>query len=299
MSVRDVGGKPPGGVYLCQVSGQISCAACCGLYNVADPSPEALQAMLAFRTGIFETFARDMDSILAYKEQVEERENQQRPFPGFHHCPFIGLVGARQSRVGCLLHPSTHGNNGVDFRGLSFYGGMACRVYFCPSHYHLYGPIKEIVQKAVGDWYLYGLVITETEMLKTFFQEVERRLNGPIRRQRVLGSEECLKAFREFLELKARWAFKPDACKVLGNYFFEDKLYAQPSINYRALGETTSRYDAILRALASRFDSVSQLREAEALLDGLIDRAVYHMRHRGAGTAVSRSDYLPDSDFRA
>jgi len=289
VSVSDVGGKPPPGVYLCQVSGHISCAACCGLYNVADPSPEALQAMLAFRTGIFETFARDIDSILDYKEQVEDRENQQRPFPGFHHCPFIGLVGARQSRVGCLLHPSAHGNKGVDFRGLSFYGGMACRVYFCPSHYHLSDPLKEIVQKAVGDWYLYGLVITETEMLKTFFQEVERRLNGPIRRQRVLGSEECLKAFREFLELKARWAFKPDACKVLGNYFFEDKLYAQPSINYKALGETTSRYDNILRALASRFDSVSQLREAEALLDGLIDRAVYHMSMRRRAFPLSRA----------
>jgi len=280
VSVSDVGDELPGGGYLCQVSGQISCAACCGLYNVADPSPEALQAMLAFRTRIFETFARDIDSILAYKEQVENRENQQRPFPGFHHCPYIGLVGARQSRVGCLLHPSAHGNKGVDFRGLSFYGGMACRVYFCPSHYHLSGSFKEIVQKAIGDWYLYGLVITETEMLKTFFQEVERRLNGPIRKSQALASAECLKAFREFLELKTHWPFKPDACTVLGNYFFEDKLYARPSINYRALGETTSRYDTILRALTSRFDSVSQLREAEALLDGLIDRAVYDLSMR-------------------
>ena len=280
MSFNDVGDKPPGGTYLCQVGRQVSCAACCGLYNVADPSLEALQAMLAFRTGTFETFARDIDSILGYKEQVEERENQQRPFPGFHHCPFIGLVGARQSRVGCLLHPSAHGNKGVDFRGLSFYGGMACRVYFCPSHYHLSDSFKEIVQKALGDWYLYGLVITETEMLRSFSLEVERRLNGPIRTEQVLGSTECLKAFREFLELKAHWPFKPEAYTVLGNYFFEDKLYARPSINYKALGETTSRYDTILRALASRFDSVSQLREAEGLLDGLIDRAVYHMSMR-------------------
>ena len=280
MFVSDVGGKVPGGVYLCQVSDEISCAACCGLYNVADPSPDALQAMLAFRTRIFGTFPRDIDSILAYKREIEDRENQQRPFPGFHHCPFIGLVGVSQSRVGCLLHPWAHGNEGVDFRGLSFYGGMACRVYFCPSHYHLSNSLKEIVQEAVRDWHLYGLVITETEMLKTFFHEVERRLNRPIRKEQVLESAECLKAFREFLGLKLHWPFKPGTSTVLGNYFFEDKLYVQSHIDYRALGETTSRYDAILRALASRFDSVSQLREAEALLDSLIDRAVYHMSRR-------------------
>ncbi|MDY6951883.1 MAG: hypothetical protein SWE60_10240 [Thermodesulfobacteriota bacterium] len=280
MSVDDVVDQPPSRVYLCQVSGKVSCAACCGLYNVADPSPEALLELLAYRTLTFETVARDIDSILAFKEQVEDRENQQRPFAGFHHCPFIGLVGSRQSRVGCLLHPSAHGNRGVDFRGLSFYGGMACRVYFCPSHYHLSDSIKQIVRKAAKDWYLYGLVITETEMLRAFFQEVERRLNGPIKEKQVLGSVECLKAFREFLQLKSHWPFRPKASKVLGNYFFEDKLYEKPPINYKALGETTSRYDPILRALASRFDSVSSLREAEALLDGLIDRAVYYLSMR-------------------
>jgi hypothetical protein len=58
--------------------------------------------------------------------------SNNQPFPEFHHCPYVGLIGNELSRVGCLLHPMAEGNTGVDFRGLSYYGGMACRIYFCP-----------------------------------------------------------------------------------------------------------------------------------------------------------------------
>jgi hypothetical protein len=117
----------------------------------------------------------------------------------------------------------------------------------------------------------------ETEMLRTFFREVKRHLNGPMRKEQVLDSAECLKAVREFLECKVQWPFRPATCPVLGNYFFDDKLYNPPSVDYKSIGETTSRYDAIFKACSSRFDSLSQLREAEALLDGLVERIVFHL----------------------
>ena len=127
----------PGGIYLCQANKEISCGACCGLYNVADPSYESIMEKLTWRTDTFLHVKRDMDAILAFKEEVEDREPQERPFPEFHHCPYIGLVGKEHSRVGCLLHLLLDENKSIDFRGLSFYGGMACRVYFCPTHYHI------------------------------------------------------------------------------------------------------------------------------------------------------------------
>jgi len=261
-----------GTVYLCQVNEQVSCGACCGLYNVAIPSFAALTEILTYRTQTFSRLPREIDSILAFKEDIEAREQQKRPFPQFHHCPYVGLIGRKRSRVGCLLHPMAHGNEGIDFRGLSFYGGMACRVYFCPSHYKLPAAFKEIVCEAARDWYVYGMVITETEMLSTFFGEVERQIRRPITKQDVMGNEKCLEAVREFLELKLYWPFRVKAVKGLCHYFFEDDLYSIPPVDYEAIGRSASRYDAILRGLASRFHSENELRDAEDWLEGLINK---------------------------
>lgn len=124
----------PGGVYLCQINERVSCGACCGLYNVADVSSEGLTEILIRRTEAFERISRDVNSVLDFKKATDDGEPLAIPFPDFHHCPYLGLVGERHSRVGCLLHSQANGNNGVDFRGLSYYGGMACSIYFCPSY---------------------------------------------------------------------------------------------------------------------------------------------------------------------
>jgi hypothetical protein len=39
----------PGGIYLCQVNENVSFGACCGLYNVADPSEQNLTNILDYR----------------------------------------------------------------------------------------------------------------------------------------------------------------------------------------------------------------------------------------------------------
>lgn len=67
---------------------------------------------------------RTVAGIAAFKARVEADESQQRPFPNFHHCPFLGMIEDESRRVGCLLHPLAHGNYGIDWRGLSYYGGM-------------------------------------------------------------------------------------------------------------------------------------------------------------------------------
>ncbi len=123
-----------------------------------------------------------MDTLPNYRMGVKD-EDPYRPYPKFHHCPFLGFTGKHQSRVGCLLHPEADRNNGVDFRGLSFYGGMACNLYFCPSHWSLKPIYKKILQETEPDWYLYGLMITEAEMVGTFFQEVERRLQRSLKKE--------------------------------------------------------------------------------------------------------------------
>jgi hypothetical protein len=96
--------------YLCQVSETVSCGTCCGLHNVRNPSFETLQEMLAYRSDVFRQTLRNMDAIFAYKDHIRQKESGERPIRDFHHCPYLGLVGKDQSRVGCLLHPAGEGN---------------------------------------------------------------------------------------------------------------------------------------------------------------------------------------------
>ncbi|MCP4351822.1 MAG: hypothetical protein GY795_40690 [Desulfobacterales bacterium] len=265
--------KVPGGTYLCQVNDQVSCGACCGLFNVSDVSQSVLTSMLMRRTEAFAKVPRNMDSILEFKEEIEAREIQVRPFPDFHHCPYIGLTGPNRSCVGCLLHPLASGNNGIDFRGLSYYGGVACRVYFCPTYHSLPKSYKEIIRKIATDWYLYGMVITEVNMLNAFFQETEKRLGYEITKEDFSWNGKSADIVREFLSLKIDWPFRASNT-ILCNYFFGDKLYPKPLFNYKAIGSSVSKYDVILQELVSSFDSAEELHWAENILDQLFDRMI-------------------------
>lgn len=269
MIFSDLDDKTPGGVYLCQVSEQVSCGACCGLYNIADISRRTLESMLLFRTKTFKTLPRTVDAILKFKQEIENHELQARPFPEFHHCPFIGLIGDDRSRVGCLLHPLAEGNEGIDFRGLSYYGGLACRSYFCLTCRELDRVYKQIVRELCDDWFLYGLIITETTLLKALFEEIEHRVTSPLTPHAILGHPHRRKALRALLQLKLDWPFQAPDRRNPCNYFFEDQLYRTPPLTYEHLGCPPSRYDVILKELNSKFKSGGELCRAEAILDRL------------------------------
>jgi hypothetical protein len=259
----------PGGVYLCQVKENVSCGACCGLYNVADVSRNALESLLIQRTVLFADIPRDMDSILAFKTAVEARENQQRPYPEFHHCPFIGFIDSRYSRVGCLLHPLNLKNNGIDFRGISYYGGMACRSYFCPTHYQVPRVYKEIVREVVDDWYLYGLIITEDRLLNAFFSLIAQKMGHPLKKADILTHHRRVAAVQEFLQLKLNWPFQSQTVPK-ANYFFKDKLYSKPHLNENETVANTSLFAPIFYELCSCFSSHNELIAAENILENII-----------------------------
>lgn len=220
----------PGGSYLCQVNENVSCGACCGLYNLSDPSRETLSRILARRTMLFKTVLRDADAIEAFGRQMATEVNGNQLFPEFHHCPYLGLVGAEQSRVGCLLHPLADGNNGADFRGLSFYGGLACQAYFCPSCSRSPRLLKDLIRRAATDWYHYGLIITEVDLLCVLY--VRLRSDGAAGGPALNGGEKCMEAGRNLLELKITWPFQKNPVTDRVNYFFKDNLYAKPAVHY-------------------------------------------------------------------
>jgi hypothetical protein len=268
------GGSPavPGGIYLCQVNDQVSCGACCGLYNCADAAHGRLQELLAYRTEQFAKAPRNVDGIDDFRIAMERREHGERPYVDFYVCPFLGLIGANGRRVGCLLHPLAAGNEGIDYRGLSFYGGLACRDYFCPSYRNLTAAHKEIVKAVCPDWYIYGLVITEDRLLSAFFAEIEKRLSRPLITIDVLTRAHSRQAVLDFLMIKLNWPYRAPGAKGPGNYFFNDDLHPKPLIDYSQLGAAPSRLDPILRELTSAFDQPADLHRAEEQIESLLDR---------------------------
>jgi hypothetical protein len=264
----------PGGIYLCQVSESVSCGACCGLYNLKNFSQEALAKTLEKRAFEFAKVSREVSEIIRFGEMECRRTHHNQPFPEFHHCPYVGLIGDKLSRVGCLLHPMAENNRGIDFRGLSYYGGMACRIYFCPVNRHLSERIKIIVRACFDDWYAYGLIITESELIAAIFKEIETRLKSRVYLH-MLSSEALSKIYR-LLTLKLDWRFRSSQWPI-ANYFFEDRQYCPPVLDYQKFQVKPSRYHAILQELGSQFHDAQALRQAESVLDDHFDAVIEKM----------------------
>lgn len=267
----------PDDVYLCQVADGISCGACCGLYNVADASRVGLTALLSDRTDRFHAAPRTVDGLLAFAGETGRIDDRRRPYPDFHHCPYVGLIGDRRDRVGCLLHPLGEGNGGVDYRGLSYYGGMACRDYFCPSCKTLPAPWKRVVRAAAGDWHRLGLMVTEASLLTAFFSAVEDRAGRPITiRSGDAPPAGLLEAASAFVDLRIDWPFRPRGAPV-ANYFFEDRRYQRPPVGYHPQDKGPSPLHALLRELGTEFRRPEDRARAEALIDRCIDGAAEAM----------------------
>jgi len=262
----------PGGVYLCQVSEQVSCGACCGLYNRVDVSRETLYTLLEARTRRFRRIQRTAEGIEAFRQREESLDSAPGPYPDFYRCPFLGLVGNDRSRVGCLLHPLSDGNKGIDFRGLSFYGGLACRRYFCPSHRSLDKNRKQIVKAVCANWHLYGLVIPDVEFINVVFSEIERRVEHAVEAKEILGNTAAAMAMRALFGFKERWPFRPVGWKGSGNYFFNDAAHPALPVDYQRPGVAPSEYDAFFQALGSEFTSRSALDAAEAMAASAFSR---------------------------
>jgi hypothetical protein len=269
----------PGGVYLCQVGENVSCGACCGLYNVADPSFANLNRMLAERTAMFSEIPRQVETILDFGRRILENQVGRKPLTEFHHCPYIGFVGPRKSRVGCLLHPLADGNKGVDLRGLSDYGGLACRDYFCPAYAGLGPEIKELIRRGAPRWYEYGMMVTEVDLLNEIFRFVRQCRRTSVQIEKGGRPDRAGSVFEIVSALKSGWGYGPKSEPATCHYFFRDGLYHRLQVVYPD-SAGPSRYHVILRELCSHFETTADLRHAEQLLSDAIHRLASTMDDR-------------------
>jgi hypothetical protein len=255
-----------GKAYLCQTGPCVSCGSCCGLYNLVGLSREGLRSVLAQRTETFAAVPRTIDALLAFEQGRLALEGNDSPIQDFHHCVFVGLIRDGGERVGCLLHPLADGNRGVDWRGLSFYGGAACKHFFCPTYDQLEARWKRLVRDVVDDWYAYGLIIPEHRILAALLGTVEDRLGRELDPDAL--SREGLMALADLLRVKLDWPFRSADTPLAWN-FFSTRRTERPQFDTEQPGDPL-----LLQALRELDTLPEHAVPALGRLEQLLDRAV-------------------------
>ncbi len=267
-------------MHLCQPDGTKSCGACCGLYNWQDHSRKTLHALLQRRTSLFFSSGQEKKSPPPCQAAGAPAANPPL-LETIHNCEYLGFMDRCQKRVGCLLHPSLH--QGRDLRGKSFYGEELCAEHLCPSYTHLTEIEQSAVIRSLQDWYLYGLAITDIDLVKEFLRHVQNRLGDCLRGERLKDFGVQM-ALREFFQLKESWKFASSQNR-LGKYYFSHAEYQVARIEYeRGWGTKPSPFDKILVSLSSEIPSRRDLSEAESVIEAKIAQFIkaYLNPHEGA-----------------
>jgi hypothetical protein len=181
-----------------------------------------------------------------------------------YNCEFLGFIDSEGKQVGCLLHPGLNG--GKDLRDCSFYGRELCAGHFCPSYTYLTVIEQQAVVASLEDWYLYGLVITDIDLVKEFFRHAHGRLGETVHPAR-LTDPGVKRTLQDFFRLKEKWKFASRKPR-LGKYYFSHAEYRIARIEYeKNWGVPPSRFDKILVSLSSEFSSKEDVTEAERMIE--------------------------------
>jgi hypothetical protein len=205
---------------LCRPDDRKSCAACCGLYNIPDARRPVLRQNLETRTILFRQTERSVDALVQFEALIRESGTTSPLDDAIHVCEFTGFLDEASRIVGCMLHPSSPGNRGIDLRGLCHYGSMACKSFFCPAWEELDPRHRGILLDAIDDWHLYGLVITDVDFVRSLFGLLEERLGEALEPVR-LSSGPALRIFKQMLSWKDSWPFGQSSSMRKSRYYFK------------------------------------------------------------------------------
>jgi len=255
-------------IHLCQPDAYKSCAACCGLYNYADSTKEALGKRLRNRTEYFRNIVKYPDDVQHFSEIMRKSEDQEKRYEVIYCCEYIGFLDDNEKKVGCLLHPCR--NEGSDLRGVSFYGSELCGEHLCPSYHCLSREEKLALINITDDWYLYGLCVTDIDLVKLYFRIISERVYE-MPAPEIFKESVIRDIALRFFSFKISWPFRAPAANRFGKYYFDGSEYMISHINYKALGCEGSRFNAIFLSLSSEFENIKELKEGEDLIQRNID----------------------------
>jgi hypothetical protein len=256
---------------LCQPDAGKSCGACCGLYNYVDSSRVALAGRLRARTQRFHNLVKVPADIGSYISATLSREDFAPRYEVIYCCEYLGFLDAEEKKIGCLLHPAQ--NSGIDFRTCSFYGQEICAGHICPSHHFIPAHQAQILIKIIDDWYLYGLCLTDIDLVTIYFRLLADKIGEEIKPD-VFDNPSLKENAREFFNWKINWPFRSEETNRLGKYYFDGSQFMIAYIDYAQFGREISPLDRIFMSLSSLFNNAQEIAEAENLIEDNIRRFV-------------------------
>jgi hypothetical protein len=239
-----------------------SCGACCGMYNWTGHNRQLVLELLCMQTECYLNSSRSELELVRVRKEI----NLKRPAPRYqkiYNCEFLGFIDSEKKRVGCLLHPGL--NQGRNLRALSHHGRETCDEARCTAYFYLSEAESELVARAADDWYLYGLCLTDLDLINEFLNIASEMVYTEVKAEKILVDPKLLAIFSSYLSLKEHWPYARDPNRF-GKYFFQNGDYPVYKIDYRALASLPCRYDRIFNSLGSVFKGQAELVAARAQL---------------------------------
>ncbi len=260
---------------LCQPDAGKSCGACCGLYNYVDSSRESLVLRLRTRTKRFRDRVTKPDDLEDFARETFACEDFRKRYEVIYCCEFLGFLDPEEKKVGCLLHPMQ--NAGIDMRNVSFYGQELCAGHLCPSHYFIRPLRQQILLEIIDDWYLYGLCLTDIDLVESYFRILADRVGEEIKPS-AFADAELRRIVLDYFGWKITWPFRSLEANRLGKYYFDGSQYMIHHIDYEKFGLIPSVFNAIFLSLSSEFAGPDDVAKAEAMIRSNLDAFVSRWR---------------------
>jgi hypothetical protein len=257
-----------GFITLCHPDEDKSCGACCGLYNWTDYSRDRITRLMHERTDAYLLGMREGRPPKEIKAMLLGVDTPDKLFDPIYNCPFVGFVDHQRRRVGCMIHPAN--NNGRELRDISLYGAEICGGHECPSHTYLTETERRGTAAVIDDWYLYGLVICDIDLVKEFFTIPADTLGEELR-PAVFEDPRVKRAAHAFFSLKESWPFAAQG-RRFGKYSFSISEYRlERETGAGLLNAGPSPYEKIFVSLASEFQTEADAERAHRIVEGHID----------------------------
>jgi len=262
---------------LCQTA-RGSCAACCGLYNFKDRSPEATSRRLLERTRRVMAVFPDVEALARVRDALLEEERADILYATVKVCPFAGYV--EQGRAGCLLHPTRH-PTGDDLRDLAVYPREVCAGHFCAPHAWLRPREMSFAATVVG--VDYGRVVTDAGLVKSLVALVEDRLCRRLREDELDPPPEALS---RLWGLVLDWPFRDEDPQRFGGFYVSGDEAVERTLPsaLRGLNTDATRDEVVvLDALGSRFVDEASAARALSMLRAALDEVAVAIDDDRAG----------------
>jgi hypothetical protein len=183
-------------VNICRPGYGASCSLCCGSHNYQVGRVE-IEALFVRRARIMKAYSRDflVRKMIAYRScmtgsyYIDPSDRLFNPaVPALYQdcprCPFVGFV-SKDRLAGCLL---VREDDPSDLRHECFLSYRG-KIFTCPARESLHD--KEILYAArlARDWYYYGILIHEPELLRRLMEEHPDAGEVPALRREALERE--------------------------------------------------------------------------------------------------------------